>query len=1034
MASRHPGPAVGGSDRLTDPARLRALRATGLMNGPSHGTPVLDRLTRLAARLAGAPVAAISLIGDSRQVFLSTVGVPTRESELGPAGVPTRESELGPAGVPAQRAVGERRDERPDSPLAHAPCRHVVESDAPLIVTDARSDGRVRDRAAVTELGVAAYAGFPLRSPRGETLGAFCVVDVVPREWTADELSTLEDLAAAAECELAARLAETENRAREARAQARLDTAGAVSADRVEARFRSMVESSPIGVALVGLDGSWLRVNNAVAAITGYEPDELLAGNYHSIIHPADLDATLDMVTRMIAGEAHSIRLQKRYIRKDGSWVWCMLSAVLLRDDDGRPLHFLLQMVDIDVERRSQDQADAQAARETYRLRTTISIQREVAAAASDRGKALRLLAERTLTAIAGDGCVVGLVDGTVLRDAAGAGSLANRELFAAPIDGSLAGLVVRTRKTLRSDDTATDPRVQREMCQELGMRSLVSAPLLVDGEPLGVLTVSSGRPYAFDDADAQQLTLLADALAGVLRHAEAVALLQHSEARFRSAFDNSPLGMLLISLMPESLGTVLQANSAMAAITGYSAVELTGRLVHHLHHPASHAETDRHLLELSGGDADTVKVSERYRHAGGHTVWVQIHGTVVRDEAGRPLYLVTQVQDVTARRAIDEQLRQRAQLLDLTQDAVIVRDLTGHVLYWNPAAERVYGWPAETAIGQVLDRLLGTEWTGGENRESVTETLLRDGLWAGTIEHRRADGRRLTVLSRKAVQYDSEGNPVAILSLNTDITASREAERARDAAIADLAERNQQLEAANQLKQDLIGMLGHEIGNPLSSILGYTETLTDAWDVLPAERQRAMLQAVDRNAHLLDGIVREVLAMVTVDAGKLTAAPEPVDVRSHLEAVLTAPDPGVRAMDRFGVSSRARVRLECPEGLVASVQPGHLSQMLTNLISNAAKYGGGATALTAEARGSTARIVVHDNGPGVPEELRPHLFSRFARAECTARTVKGTGLGLYIVRELARANGGDLGYEPAPQGGSLFVITLPLDATSRLL
>ncbi|MEV4346512.1 PAS domain S-box protein [Actinoplanes sp. NPDC049596] len=963
-------------------------------DGPAHSTTVLDRLTRLAARLLRVPVAAVSLVGDSRQVFLSTVG------------------------------------QSPE--LAYAPCRHVIEADAPQIVSDAR--------ARTAAPGAGGYAGFPLRSPRGETLGSFCVVDVEPRDWTAEELATLEDLAAAAEAELAARRADTEMRARAARSQGRLDAANAVSVDRVETRFRSMFESSPIGVALVGLDGSWVRVNAAVADITGYSIDELLAGTFQSITHPADLDSCLDLVARMVAGEAHSARLQKRYVRRDGTSVWCMVSVVLLRDDEGRPLQFLMQMVDIDVERRSQDQAEALAARETYRLRTTISIQREVAAAASDLGTALRLIAERTLTAIPADGAVVGLVEDEVLRPAATAGSLAHRTMFEAPLDGSLSGLAVRTKTTLRCDDTTTDPRVQPALAQALGMRSLIIAPLLVDGKPVGVLTVSSGRPHAFDDADAQQLTLLADALSGALRHAEeaehrarllaqaneAVAALQLSEARFRSSFDNSPLGMAITSLRPGDLGTVLQANPALAEITGYAMEELTGRTVHHYHHPYDHAETDRTLAALRDGALDTGIAAKRYRHADGHIVWVQIHGAVVRDENGRPLHLITQVQDVTARRAMDEQLRQRAQLLDLTQDAVIVRDLSGRVLYWNPAAERVYGWPADLIIGHDLDRLLGTEWTGGDDRRSVTDTLLRDGLWAGEIEHRRADGRRVTVLSRKAVQCDEDGNPFAILSINTDVTAGREAERARDAAIADLAERNCQLEAANQLKQDLIGMLGHEIGNPLSSIMGYTETLFDSWDVLPPERQKVMLGAVDRNAQLLDGIVREVLAMVAVDAGKLTAVPEPVAVRAHLEATLTCSDPGVRALDRFGSASRVQARVECRDDLKAAVQPGHLDQMLTNLISNAAKYGGGATALIAETAGDQVRIVVRDNGAGVPADLRPHLFTRFARAEGTAGTVKGTGLGLYIVRELARANGGDLSYEPAPDGGSMFVITLP--------
>jgi signal transduction histidine kinase len=109
-------------------------------------------------------------------------------------------------------------------------------------------------------------------------------------------------------------------------------------------------------------------------------------------------------------------------------------------------------------------------------------------------------------------------------------------------------------------------------------------------------------------------------------------------------------------------------------------------------------------------------------------------------------------------------------------------------------------------------------------------------------------------------------------------------------------------------------------------------------------------------------------------------------------------------------------------------MQPGHFDHILTNLISNAAKYGGGATAIVAAPAGHAQVMVeVRDEGPGVPAEFRARLFDRFSRADRTAGTVSGTGLGLYIVRELARANGGDVRYRPAPTRGSIFVVTLPL-------
>ncbi|BCY11916.1 AAA family ATPase [Actinoplanes sp. L3-i22] len=232
-------------------------------------------------------------------------------------------------------------------------------------------------------------------------------------------------------------------------------------------------------------------------------------------------------------------------------------------------------------------------------------------------------------------------------------------------------------------------------------------------------------------------------------------------------------------------------------------------------------------------------------------------------------------------------------------------------------------------------------------------------------------------------------------------------------ARTAELADRNRDLEAANQLKADLIGMLGHEINNPLGTILGYLDLVLDG-DPLPPDAA-GMVTRVQITTRRLVTIVDEVLALVSIDAGRLTAAPRPVRVADHIEAALGAT--GTTAAD-----------VSCPRDLTASAQPGHLDQILTNLISNAAKYGGGVSTIVARADGDDGPVTVEvsDRGPGVPPEFRNRLFDRFARADTTANKVAGTGLGLYIVRELARANGGDVRYRPAPVRGSAFIVTLP--------
>lgn len=160
-------------EAVRDPARLEALRRLGLLDAPQQD--VFDRLSRLVRRVLNVPVALVTLVDAERQFFLSAEG------------------------------LGEPWSERRETPLSHSFCQYVVGTGAGLNIENAREDPRVRDNLAVSELGLVAYLGMPLRSAEGFVLGALCAVDHVPRQWTAEQESVLADLAAMASSELALR-------------------------------------------------------------------------------------------------------------------------------------------------------------------------------------------------------------------------------------------------------------------------------------------------------------------------------------------------------------------------------------------------------------------------------------------------------------------------------------------------------------------------------------------------------------------------------------------------------------------------------------------------------------------------------------------------------------------------------------------------------------------------------------------------------------------------------------------------------------
>lgn len=128
-----------------------------------------------------------------------------------------------------------------------------------------------------------------------------------------------------------------------------------------ETKFRSVMDNSPVGLALVGTDGRWLEVNRALSELLGYSPEELVQTNFQQLTHADDLEIDLHLVNDVLTGKRASYRMEKRYIRKDGSMVWGLLSVSLIRDANGDPAYFISQIQDMTDVREIQRELEYKA-------------------------------------------------------------------------------------------------------------------------------------------------------------------------------------------------------------------------------------------------------------------------------------------------------------------------------------------------------------------------------------------------------------------------------------------------------------------------------------------------------------------------------------------------------------------------------------------------------------------------------------------------------------------------------------------------
>lgn len=291
--------------------RLNVLHALNLLDTPPE--EVFDRITRLVARVLDVPIALVSLVDTDRQWFKSRVGLDAIET-----------------------------------PRELAFCAHAIVQTSPMIVPDATLDERFADNALVTSNpNIRFYAGVPLRSVSGLSIGTLCAIDSKPRKLNADEINILIDLAAVISKEVQMREAMILSQATSELAKKAVET--------IEARFRTVFERAGVGIALVAPDGGWLRVNDALCQIVGYSQDELVKLTFQDITHPDDLDSDLYLLRQLIDDEIDRYQLEKRYITKSGNTIWIQLIVTKQMSPQGE-LEYLVSIIK-DIQERKEAEA-----------------------------------------------------------------------------------------------------------------------------------------------------------------------------------------------------------------------------------------------------------------------------------------------------------------------------------------------------------------------------------------------------------------------------------------------------------------------------------------------------------------------------------------------------------------------------------------------------------------------------------------------------------------------------------------------------
>lgn len=402
-----------------------------------------------------------------------------------------------------------------------------------------------------------------------------------------------------------------------------------------------------------------------------------------------------------------------------------------------------------------------------------------------------------------------------------------------------------------------------------------------------------------------------------------------------------------------------------------------------------------------------------------GEIAWVSVAAAPVRNQDGEIYRIIGTTKDITERKKREEELAEQAELLNLTADAILICDMNSKIIFWNESATSLYGWTKEEALNSLSHELLKTIFP--ISLDEINKSLEKTGHWSGELIHTNRQGEQVIVMSRWAIQFSSSsGKPIKIFKTNTDITDRKKAEVA-------LAKAKDEAEQANRAKSAFLSMMSHEIRTPLSAIVGFSELLRDL--SLSVESRKEFIDIIGRNCCELTRLIDDILDLSKVEAGHIAIEKMSVFVSDLVADVMRSLTPKAQ---QKGIALNVYFDSNVPVTIISD--PTRLRQILLNIIDNAVKFTEkGRVDVQVKLFGHSPNenpkmaFIVKDTGIGLSLQAQMRLFKPFTQADTsTTRKYGGTGLGLILARELARALGGDVILAESNIGhGSTFIITV---------
>jgi hypothetical protein len=491
------------------------------------------------------------------------------------------------------------------------------------------------------------------------------------------------------------------------------------------------------------------------------------------------------------------------------------------------------------------------------------------------------------------------------------------------------------------------------------------------------------------------------------------------------------------IIMVTDVEGTVVRVNQATSVITGFREDELLGRKVWETGITPSDADDVEALFMWPNrSGVPIVRESDAITRTGEklRIVW---NTSIVRDEHDNPTFAVMTGIDVTAERTTAGLVNHLMEASLTT--AIVGVDTVGRISVANSGIQHLLGYERGELVGEPFHRLLKSsellERTGADTLDEAFDILVRGLGRDGETKARdwtwmtKSGGEQLVSMTLSVAQ-DAFAAQSGYLCVARDVTEQRHSQEMLIAALDKERTAVERLRSLDQAKNEFVSTVSHELRTPVTSIVGYTEMMSDGSVVDPLPDQVPLLETINRNGQRLISMINDLLMLSGLDSETVQWRHDPVDLAATIGPIEDAIRPLLRGR-------HLTFEVERPPAMVPVLgDRAQLERVIINLLSNAVKFteDGGTIDFSLGIEDHQAVVRVRDTGIGIPAAEQGELFQRFFRSSTAqVRQIQGTGLGLSIVQAIVSGHGGTIEVQSAHLQGSTFTVRLPLARSDRL-